>query len=158
MPKQIAVAVSVLWVLCASSVNGAQNNLRQFYVSTIEADGAHALTTCAKGFHMASLWEILNPTDLAYNATLGENQDDEGLGPPSGLIGWIRNGWPANAGNPGGNCTAWTSNGSSDFGTFASLTSPDRWGSPSTVISPWVSSAGANCSSPLPVWCVQDVK
>ena len=58
---------------------------RGFYLTTSEHNGANALTACTRGFHMASLWEVFDPTNLAYDTTLGTTDQDSGSGPPSDI-------------------------------------------------------------------------
>ena len=67
---------------------------RAFYLTTTTHTGAQATTACAAGFHMASLWEIFDPSNLRYDATVGATADDSGAGPPF-LGGWVRTGTPA---------------------------------------------------------------
>jgi hypothetical protein len=65
------------------------------------ADGSQALTACAAGFHMASLWEIFDPSNLQYDGTLGRTNDDSGFGPPTADFflngGWVRTGFGSSA-------------------------------------------------------------
>jgi hypothetical protein len=133
---------------------------RMFYLTKNEYTGSQAaLTTCAAGYHMASLWEIFDPTNLRYNTDLGFNWTDRslisdmGFGPPSGLPGWIRTGQPSLS-SFFNNCNAWTTD--SGNGTVILLNSD--WGGKSGVpvtVAPWVSLV-AGCSIPVRVWCVQD--
>ena len=51
---------------------------RRFYLTPTEHDGAHALAACSADFHMASLWEIFDPSNLVYDTTLGFRRDDSG--------------------------------------------------------------------------------
>jgi hypothetical protein len=127
---------------------------RKFYLTKNPSDGAHALTACAAGYHMASLWEIHDPSNLRYDTELGFTLADSGSGPPF-AGGWIRTGWIADvSNNPGtGNCNAWTSNRTSDQGTGVGLSI--NWSLPSSVISPR-QTATTRCDAGLPVWCVQD--
>ena len=66
---------------------------REFYLTKTSFDGAHALTACASGFHMASLWEIFNVSVLEYDTSLGFTSADSGFGPPTVQNGWIRTGY-----------------------------------------------------------------
>ena len=126
---------------------------RSYYLTQIEHNGNQALTACAPGYHMASLWEIHDTSNLRYDTALGITLSDSGFGPPSGIGGWIRTGSAAsNATDVGrANCINWTS--ASGWGTVAS---PDpTWDEAPVVISPW--SAGVvPCGSTFRVWCVQD--
>jgi hypothetical protein len=135
---------------------------RSFYLTQTKHDGSQALTACAAGYHMASLWEILDPSNLHYDTQLGQTTEDSGFGPPteSGVSfagrGWIRTGVNATGSLEAGvaNCETWTSASNTGRGTRVSLR--DSWDSTIvTVISPW--HAGTEqCSFPLSVWCVQD--
>jgi len=103
---------------------------------------------------MASLWEIHDPTSLRYDRDLGLTQDDSGFGPPA-TPGWIRTGSFALSSGPAGlvNCGAWTSANAIDNGTTVSP--PGFWTNPGATSSPWASNMNP-CSTPEPVWCVQD--
>ena len=137
---------------------------RTFYLTQTQHNGSQALTACAQGYHMASLWEILDTSNLRYNTELGFKQSDSGFGPPSGFAledpinaaGWIRTGGPLFNGGVIGpaNCLVWTDN-SGSLGTVVFL--ENNWGqlSPTTVISPWVGQTRA-CSFASRVWCMQD--
>jgi hypothetical protein len=129
---------------------------RGFYLTTSEHNGANALTACTRGFHMASLWEVFDPTNLEYDTTLGTTDQDSGSGPPSDLIGWIRTGTQAgNTGGPGdANCNAWSSSAVGDSGTTVRLSEEwniDLVGS----IQPW-QGIEISCNQPAKVWCVED--
>jgi hypothetical protein len=63
-----------------------------YYLTKSTFTGNQALTACAPGYHFASFAEISNPSDVAYNKTLGRNVADSGSGPPSLAYGWIRTG------------------------------------------------------------------
>lgn len=140
------------------SVSGAQ----RFYLTTAGVNGANALTACTSGFHMASLWEILEPSPLMYEPVLGFSGSDAGSGPPAGgdfpgllINGWVRTGASASAfnTNPGlVNCSQWTS-GTSGSGTVVSLQSV--WDTTANPSWPW-SPGTAACSSTRRVWCVED--
>jgi hypothetical protein len=138
-------------------VEGATSSrpMRQFYVTKNNIPADQALTACAPGYHMASLWEIYDPSNLKYNTTLGDTSDDSGLGPPvASAVGWVRTGWSADTGTTAGkaNCNAWTSASNSDWGTYIYL--EDDWNSISEI-DPWYATKGL-CSNTLRVWCVED--
>ena len=129
---------------------------RKYYLTTTLHDGNEVLTACAGGYHMASLWEIQDPTSLRYDNILGFNRADSGSGPPSLAFGWIRTGWDSDeASVPGSsNCSAHTSDSNFGEGTVVAL--HRLWGSDQTrVISPWTTS-GVVCFETSRVWCVQD--
>jgi hypothetical protein len=129
---------------------------RKFYLTRTEHTGSEALSACAAGYHMASLWEIHDPTYLRYDSALGYTKADTGSGPPAGAgaHGWVRTGGSDHNGPfPGsGNCLAWTSTAGS--GTVVSLS--DLWNNPElSKIDPWTPNVGS-CSVDERVWCVQD--
>ncbi len=110
---------------------------------------------CACGYHFASLWEILDPSNLKYNTNLGDIQDDSGNGPPSFISGWARTGYSSNNNsNPGqANCSNWES--TSGVGTITSLSS-DWTNSDERDISVW-DAALQGCNVTAQVWCVEDM-
>lgn len=172
--KQSLIALVGLLVLCgaiatltplASQAQGGkqQRGLRKFYLTPDKYDGSQALTACAAGYHMASLWEIFDPSNLSYDTNLGFTLADSGSGPPVASPGWIRTGSLSSAGivaadgsvQPGtGNCQTWTSANSGAYGTIASLpiyAPVDLDVRPG----PWVVES-RSCNRPNVVWCVQD--
>jgi hypothetical protein len=89
-------------------------NVRSYYLTQNLFTGANALTACEPGFHMASLWEIFDTSNLQYDTTRGYTRADSGNGPPQNDddLGWVRTGNIAGSGftRPGlANCSAWTS-------------------------------------------------
>lgn len=130
---------------------------RLYYLSRNTVDGSHAITACHQGYHMASLFEIIDTSNLTYNSSLGFRQDDDGFGPPSGDDGWIRTGnvSVANSHNfPGeSNCAAWTTNSSLIYGTAAWLRT--GWAQSGNVAAPF-NAETRTCDTHLNVWCVQD--
>jgi hypothetical protein len=134
---------------------------RRYYLTTQTFPGNHGANVCAPGFHMASIHELRDTTQLAYHPTLGATSADAGAGPPL-LAGWMRTGASASAGSPvagSANCavgqTAWASNSASDFGSAASLT--DNWNDTPAYRSGGMWEAGApTCNQSLPAWCVED--
>jgi hypothetical protein len=146
--KQVVLAV----LLVATFVSGAEAGNRKFYLTQGTVQGGQALTACAKGYHMASLWEIFNVSALTYDTKLGVVLDDSGEG-PSVVAGWIRTGFVDSSTNTPGeaSCHVWKSSSSLDEGTLVNLAGV--WQSTSTIISPWQASA-AICSNSLHVWCV----
>jgi hypothetical protein len=69
---------------------------RQYYLTAAGTyyDGSQATTACAEGYHMASMWELLDVSNLIYNTTLGfqHSSGDQGDGPPAHADGWVRSG------------------------------------------------------------------
>jgi hypothetical protein len=129
---------------------------RRFYLTNSWHKGNEALSACATGYHMASLWEIHDLSNLKYDTTLGFTRSDAGSGPPANSYGWVRTGWDANETNlPGSsNCNAWTSE--SPFGEGTAVALHPRWSATDgSVISPWTA-VGGLCFEPFRVWCLQD--
>ena len=124
---------------------------RQFYLTRTEHDGAHALSACAAGYHMASLYEIFDPSNLRYNTELGQTDSDSGFGPPDLFFGWIRGSVlpPSHT-----NCSRWTDASSTLRGSAASLHGYFD-SNPLTQISPWFP-VSFECNSERRVWCVQN--
>ena len=149
---------SVVWSLAVVGLTFAAPTLAQaktkFYLTKETYRGGVALTACAAGYHMASLWEILDPSHLQYDTNRGHTTADSGSGPPAGEWAWIRTGGGAytSAGTGAANCSAWTTSSSAANGTFVSLTT--GWTSTSSQISPWVTGQ-LSCDSTLRVWCVR---
>jgi hypothetical protein len=73
----------------------ASSGMRQYYVTKTYSVGADAADACASGYHMASLWEIMDPSSLKYNTDLGDTRSDSGQGPPSDKQGWVPTTGPA---------------------------------------------------------------
>lgn len=128
---------------------------RHFYLTTSTHAGSQALAACAAGFHMASLWEIFDPSNAAYDTVLGVTTGDSGSGAPTAVRGWIRTGTAPSGFLPAvrANCHAWTSSDSADSGSLVQL-SP-AWSIDSLSASPWLASAEL-CSAAERVWCVSD--
>jgi hypothetical protein len=131
-----------------------------FYLTTSTHNGAQAeAVACEAGFHMASMWEIVDVSNLRYDTGRGVTSDDSGSGPPQYDIGWIRTGdlsWTANDVGMA-NCAAWASDKATDYGTWVHLGDPTAsdWNSAASKISPW--EAGTKlCHFAINVWCVED--
>jgi hypothetical protein len=67
---------------------------RRFCLSRNTANGAQALSACASGFHMASIWELHEPSSLVYDTELGIVNNDSGAGPQR-----LPREWPVKAGS-----------------------------------------------------------
>lgn len=143
---------------------GAACTPKRFYLTQTTHSGSEALTACAPGFHMASMWEIHDPTSLLYDATLGHTRDDSGSGPPV-AAGWIRTGNDDASVNLGGgevganNCDGWTQDDNVSVGSAVLLGGPTStdidWTEPASIVAPW-SGRALICSSTVRVWCVED--
>lgn len=152
----LAVVLALIIIIAHSEfVNAAEKGGRQFYLTKETFNGSEALSACAKGFHMASLWEIFDVTTLRYDTTRGVTSEDSGFGPPTTGVGWIRTGWAANNSGQIGteNCLAWTSTEQFDDGTAVALT--NNWDDLAVRISPWTP-LFSSCASENNVWCVHD--
>ncbi|SRR6266851_4120485 len=128
---------------------------RGYYLTTSTFDGSHALAACTTGYHMASVWEVHEPSNLRYDTNLGSNLDDSGLGPPSGSPGWIRTGFVYSVSDNTGavNCGVWSSNSAFDNGTQVYLGQDYLNSGPAST--PWLGGT-ASCNFLNRVWCVQD--
>lgn len=137
---------------------------RSFYLTTFDVSGAAALLNCAGGYHMASLWEMLDVSNLRYDTTLGEISADSGEGPPSFAAiakkGWVRTGSLSGGSGAGSaDCNAWTVSSSGVHGTWAALTVGwDGLGTQPVVdwLGPWVTGTAACDESSVRVWCIED--
>ena len=156
-----------------AAVGGPVDSRRRFYLTKLdEYDGNEADGTgvCGSGFHFASLFEILDVTSLQYDSGRGQTRLDSGLGPPSGLSGWVRTGY-VSAGDPvnnnslgdGGlrNCDAWTTFAQERDGTVAALTHCWQEGAdcgidPEYGIAQWWRAFERTCDVDSRVWCVED--
>ena len=139
--------------------------LRGYYLTTATYNGADADGTdgngagvCAEGYHFASLWEILAPSNLKYNTDLGMVRDDSGQGPPTLPFagGWVRTGFGRSGSTtPGvGNCDGWDSSSDSDWGTLARL--PSYWTAGQDIHVWQVDTVTCNTDVLVRVWCVAD--
>jgi hypothetical protein len=137
-----AVVVTVVLAavsLLSRNVGNAQGTvftstapIRGYYLTKSTITGSKVLTACASGYHFASIWEILNTSDLHYNTTLGRTNVNSGSGPPAltangtdadNPFGWIRSG-----GRDDPNCINWTSSNRVDGGSEGTLAlSPPQW-------------------------------
>ena len=130
--------------------SAGSTGLRQYYLTQGLYNGAQPTTACASGYHMASLWEIWDTSNLEYNTTLGYNTNaDQGGGPPTmygteHVAGWVRTGSDASTSGPGkDDCHHWTSSfGGGDKGTIIYL--DEDW----TTIESWKANQG-NCGLDL---------
>jgi hypothetical protein len=136
------------------AVSAASENMRHYYFGySVHANSA--IDGCAPGYHFASLWEILDPSNLVFDeAAPSVTRTDVGGGPPTELVGWVRTGYSANVSNTAGhaNCSAWTSVSGGEYGTTAQLPSDWLTGGELHV---WDVGTRA-CSQVAYIWCVED--
>jgi hypothetical protein len=144
----------------SGSPTAGSDGMRRFYLTADPVpDATHALTACAPGYHMASLWEILDPSHLKYDTALGAVAADSGQGPPvwvgTDYRGWVRTGHIASTLDITGlaNCEVWTSNGTDHRGTTAAL--PLYWGAGVENLHVWDTTLWS-CAGSQRVWCVED--
>jgi hypothetical protein len=131
----------------------AATGMRQYYLTKAAYTGGQptGAGVCASGYHFASLWEILDPSNLEYNADLGWTRDDSGAGPPT-YDGWVRTGYSSDNGTTAGqaNCNSWST--TTGYGTRARMTSD--WTGTKHMHVWFVGTTG--CGSTRYVWCVED--
>ncbi len=129
----------------------------RFYITNFSVQGDGPGAACAPGYHMASLWEIFDPSERTYAADLADakTRTDQGSGPVAGWWGWVRTGVDASVANQAGqaNCSAWTSNTTGQYGSIVRLS--DNWTAGASAISPWEAQAWS-CVGTAPVWCASD--
>jgi len=132
----------------------ASDGMRKYYLKAGFFDGMHAISACDSGYHFASLWEILDPSNLQYNNTLGYNRLDSGQGPPARTTGFVRTGYDGHVLNAPGdaNCDNWSSDSSGEWGSSAGL--EDIW-TTGGEMHVWDVST-RECDSIGYVWCVED--
>jgi len=128
---------------------------RHFYLTSVNFPADEAPSVCTTGFHMATLWEILDVSNLIYDYDHPDayTKGDSGFGPPSNWYGWVRTGYNSSSVNTAGmaNCSAWTSTTSGDYGTIVRLAS--NWVTAPGEIGTWDASTWG-CGGTAPVWCV----
>jgi len=153
----VAVALLVRAPAPASAageaVSAATDNMRHYYLGS-SVWASSAIDGCEPGYHFASLWEILDPSNLVFEAALSVTRTDVGDGPPTELVGWVRTGYSSNFGSVIGqaNCRAWTSDSGGEYGTTAQL--PADWLTGGEL---HVWDVGTReCSQVAYIWCVED--
>jgi len=131
-------------------------NGKHFYLTLYTFLPTQAITACDSGYHMASLWEILDGSNLVYdiNNPNAAKQVDSGWGPPANLFGWIRTGYGSSGSStPGtGNCQSWGVSDGANYGTIASL--PNNWSAAPTFFTWWTNTIA--CNTAVMVWCVEN--
>ena len=152
-----------VWCVASENVGLAAGvtGMRQYYLTTSDSySPSQAPTACAASYHMASMWEIVDTSNLRYNTSLGETRLDSGQGPPSFSDGWIHTGYANSDGKaPDGvgqaNCSTWSSDSAGDYGTVVGL--PWDWYNPALQnVSVWHPTL-RGCQYTAHVWCVADV-
>jgi hypothetical protein len=130
---------------------------RHFYLTDSSYYADQALTACSAGYHMASLWEILDVSNLTYDYDhpAAHTKDDSGFGPPSNWYGWVRTGYSSSSSSTTGtgNCNNWTSRLNTAYGVSVRLS--NAWETAPGDISTW-DATSFTCVVVSPVWCIGD--
>lgn len=134
---------------------------RRFYLTPSDFDGAAADTACDAGFHMASRFELQDPSALRYDFARGfiwSGVHDQGQGPPHTSFGWIRTGGQASTLETVGlgNCNSWQSASAGHYGNVLQLRHEHPTNDPGPAIEHGWRFFLQSCSFALPVWCVED--
>ena len=150
--------------LDSPSAPGTISGVRQYYLSRTSVQTNEARSACADGYHLASIWELADPSALKYDTSLGLSGQDSGSGPPTAISfmgnpltarGWVRTGFSYSVSDTPGqaNCGNWASNNGFYWGTVANL--PSNWTGGGQDIGVW-NVGVSTCDTNLRVWCVQD--
>ena len=98
-----------------SSLSAAVNHLdvrKKYFLTDATFDGSEALHACPAGFHLASLLEIIDTSNLEYDTSRASHShiEDAGKG-PAVVLGWVRTGgFNSDSSSPGfGNCDTFLS-------------------------------------------------
>jgi hypothetical protein len=130
---------------------GVPAEAKMYYLTVTSFTGGGAIGACDSGFHMASISEIQDPSNLQYvtsTPVYDSIVDDQGLGPPSNRMGWVRTGPYPMTVSPHTCDVSMTSSGQQS-GTTMSRRS--QWDGTS-----WWYTTLVSCSQPESVWCVED--
>ena len=142
-------------------VQSGDLGLRKYYQTKAGYLGANADGTdgngagvCDAGYHFASLWEILEPSNLEYDTALGDYLQDAGKSSPSGSIGWVRTGYYNDIGGTAGraNCNNWSTSDGASNGTGVYLNFD--WAA-AEDIHVWKTEL-RTCADTISVWCIED--
>jgi hypothetical protein len=145
--------------VAALQMEGSSTAPRRYYLTSLGHTGNDTTNVCTDTFHMAAIWELMDVSNLEYAVDLAPGtarvRDDNGEGPPSGDLGWVRTGQAASTVNTAGqaNCDVWTSNSSGEYGTVIAL--PPDWINNGPNMSIW-SVQTTFCSNYILVWCIED--
>jgi len=125
-----------------------------YYLTSSSFSASSAPYACQAGYHMASFAELQDTSVLQYAFDMSfafVSNDDQGQGPPFGVLGWIRSGYPAGSTL---NCDSWSSNLSIMTGSAAEFALCPAPGSPGNTSTQCFIVNLTQCSQLLPVWCV----
>src|SRR5438876_9840946 len=170
MPIAIALGALGCTALARNGgVFGREVRPRRFYLTIATFQGNKVLDACARGFHMASRFEILDVSTLRYDARIGLTSDDSGSGPPSHAAaygsqdptGWVRTGGSSRftdsterQGSALTNCAAWSTSSPDAYGTVTYLS--DRFTVGDGTAAPVWNGGSERCDVPHHVWCIED--
>jgi hypothetical protein len=130
---------------------------RHAYLTKTNYATNQALAACASGYHMASLWELYDVSNLIYDYghPAAYTKADSGHGPPSYWYGWARTGYDSSSSSTAGtgNCNNWSSISSTVYGVSVRLSR--MWETAPGDIGPW-DATSFTCNFTGPVWCVKD--
>jgi hypothetical protein len=155
--------------LQAPAAASSSAGIRKFYLTSVGyygdlADGSdgNGADVCQSGYHFASIWELLDVSNLEYDGNPGYaiTRSDSGEGPPTVLYGWVRTGYNDNTGTTPGhaNCLGWDvreiTPGVPAIGTVAQL--PDDWTSASLQDLHVWDVQNHDCYTTARVWCIED--
>jgi hypothetical protein len=167
--EDYVLTTNMEWILPESIGTLDSNNLerssgtsfgagsKHFYVTKVNYYPDQAPTACSTGYHMASLWEILDVSNLTYDYDnpAAHIRDDSGFGPPSYWYGWVRTGYAISSSSTTGtgNCNNWSSRLNTASGVSVRLS--NAWETAPGDISTW-DATSFTCNFTGPVWCIGD--
>jgi len=133
-----------------AALGAVGNRGRRYYMSITPVNGASASTQCAKGFHMAAISELYNPSVLTYDREhgfTGAADSDLGQGAPFGYWAWVRSPYSTAGGST--SCNLWTSTNAPGGGTMLLFypVSNNAW--------PWLMTTDG-CANTHQAWCIED--
>lgn len=129
---------------------------KKYFLTTYTVPANQVLTACRTDYHVASLWEIVDPSNLEYISAFGQTTPDLGFGPPSSYWGWVRTGYMSSVGSTAGsgNCQTWTSTEGGHYGTRVRL--PFDWTGAAKWSAPWEAEAVPCSDTTTRVWCMEN--
>ena len=151
--------------LQATVNDGVPARAKMYYLTVNGFTGGDAIKACDPRFHMASISEIQDPSNLQYASRSTPAYDapayDQGWGTPSNHMGWVRSGVYSQSGFAYA-CDVYLAG--SDLAKDTTMTLYTFWfdarssiptSQPDHVWWQW-HAAHHPCSQPEPVWCVED--
>ncbi len=124
----------------------SRRGARRYYLSATSVTGELVASHCDSGFHLATSFELWDPSDMQYDRSRGLTTNESG--PAVSTRGWIvESGWALAP-----DCSDWTTPSSSIEGTTLSIR---RVGAQEQNPG-WLVVSTRACDLPHPVWCVED--